>query len=197
MKKEKVKEDFTVGSFTKKFIVNFILGMILTGVVIGVGIELLSSFIPTQIQPIVSFILMILGIYKICSSAIATTLCEGNFHLEDSKKINQNITIFLVVMLLIQILWNYITVFHMNAIMKMIYSMDKIWAMFLLKAIVTVIEYILIISFCRTEVNRQIFNKKRHLCLLFFYGLLIFIALWFNYFGQSLIQDILSMFLPS
>ena len=93
----------SVGKFTKKFIVNYIIGAILIGVVVSFISEILSAFLPTQLQSVANFLLTILGFWKISSSAVETSLKESDINSDNLNKVLKNIFIFLIVLFVINI----------------------------------------------------------------------------------------------
>ena len=99
----------SVGKFTKKFIGNYIIGAILIGVVVSIISEILSAFLPTQLQSIANFLLTIFGFWKISSSAVETSLKEANITSDNLNKVLKNIFIFLIVLLVINILFTYMS----------------------------------------------------------------------------------------
>ena len=148
----------SVGKFTKKFITNYIIGAILIGVVVYIISEIFSSFLPSSAQLIVNFLLTIFGFWKISSSAVETSLKEANITPENTKNVLKNIYIFLIVLLVINVLFTYMQ-FHFS--IKILASLKNALIINLIaKIIATVIQYGIIMMFCKNKLEEKVLGKE-------------------------------------
>lgn len=148
----------SVGKFTKKFITNFIIGAILIGVVVGFISEILSAFLPTQLQSIANFLLTILGFWKISSSAVETSLKEVNINSDNVNKVLKNIYIFLIILLVINILFTYMSFKFSTSILS---SLTNVLIInLLINIIATIIQYAIIMLFCKNKLEEIVLGKE-------------------------------------
>ena len=146
----------SVGKFTKKFIVNYIIGAILIGIVVGIISEIV--LVPTQIQSIINFLLTILGFWKISSSAVETSLKEVNINSGNVSKALKNIYIFLIVLLVVSILFTYVS-FKFSA--SILSSLTNALTINLIAQIVAlIIQYAIIMMFCKNKLEQIILGKE-------------------------------------
>ena len=142
--------------FTKKFIVNYIIGAILIGIVVGIISEIV--LVPAQIQSIINFLLTILGFWKISSSAVETSLKEVNINSGNVSKALKNIYIFLIVLLVVSILFTYVS-FKFSA--SILSSLTNALTINLIAQIIaTVIQYVIIIMFCKNKLEQIVLGKE-------------------------------------
>lgn len=148
----------SVGKFTKKFIANYIIGAILIGVVVGIISEILSAFLPTQLQSIANFLLTILGLWKISSSAVETSLKEVNITSDNINKVLKNIYIFLIVLLVINIVFTYISFQFSSNIFSSLKGALTI--NLIINIIATIIQYAIIMLFCKNKLEEIVLGKE-------------------------------------
>ncbi len=148
----------SVKKFTKKFITNYIIGAILIGIVVGVISEILSAFLPTQFKTIANFLITILGLWKISSSAVETSSKETNITSDNIKAVLKNICIFLIILLVINIIFSYISV---NFSAKILSSLKGTLLMnFAIQSIATTIQYVVIMMFCKNKLEQIVLGKE-------------------------------------
>lgn len=148
----------SIGKFTKKFIVNFIIAVILIGIVITIINEVLSKILPTQIQAIVNFLISIVGLWKITSSTIETSLKEVDITKDDIKKVLKNIYIFMSILIILNIIYIY-RQFHITV--SIFSGLENIMMVNLITSIIAIIiQYIIIIMFCKSKLEQKILGKK-------------------------------------
>lgn len=148
----------SVKKFTKKFIGNYIIGVILIGIVVSVISGILSAFLPTQAQTIVNFLLTIFGFWKISSSAVETSLKEANITPENVKAVLKNIYIFLIVLLVLNVIFSYMS-FHFSS--SIFSSLKGALALNLIANIIaTVIQYAIIMMFCKNKLEQMVLGKE-------------------------------------
>lgn len=148
----------SVSKFTKKFIINYIIGAILIGIVVGIISEILSLFLPTQMQLIVNFLLTTFGLWKISSSAVETSLKEANIDSNSINKVLKNIYIFLVVLLVISILFTYITFKFSTSILSNL--RNTLTINLTINIVVTIIQYAIIVLFCKNKLEKIVLGKE-------------------------------------
>ncbi len=148
----------SVGKFTKKFIANYIIGAILIGVIVGIISEILSTFLPTQLQSIVNFLLTILGFWKISSSAVETSLKEVNINSDNLNKILKNIFIFLIVLLVINISFTYISFKFSTRILSSL--ANALTINLIINIVVMIIQYVIIMLFCKNKLEEVVLGKE-------------------------------------
>ncbi len=148
----------SVGKFTKKFIGNYILGAILIGVIVSIISEILSAFLPTQLQTITNFLLTIFGFWKISSSAVETSLKEANINSDNLNKVLKNIFIFLIVLLVINILFTYMSFKFSTRILSSL--ANALTINLITQIIATVIQYAIIMMFCKNKLEQIVLGKE-------------------------------------
>ena len=148
----------SVGKFTKKFIGNYIIGAILIGVVVGIISEILSAFLPTQLQTIANFLLTIFGFWKISSSAVETSLKEANITSDTLNKVLKNIFIFLVVLLVINVLFTYISFNFSTSIFSSL--KNALTINLIINIVATIIQYAIIMLFCKNKLEEIVLGKE-------------------------------------
>lgn len=169
----------SVKKFTKKFITNYIIGVILIGGVVSIISGVVSAFLPTQAETIVNFLLTIVGFWKISSSAIETSLKEANITHEDTKSVLKNIYIFLIILLTLNIIFSYIS-FHFSS--SIFSSLKGALALNLIVNIIaTVIQYAIIMMFCKNKLEQMVLGKEINKTL---YIILLAIAIIILCFGS-------------
>lgn len=148
----------SVGKFTKKFIGNYIIGAILIGVVVSIISEILSAFLPTQLQTIANFLLTIFGFWKISSSAVETSLKEANINSNNLNKVLKNIFIFLIVLLVINISFTYMSFKFSTSLLS---SLTNVLTINLIANIIaTIIQYAIIMLFCKNKLEEIVLGKE-------------------------------------
>lgn len=148
----------SVGKFTKKFITNYIIGAILIGVVVSIITEILSAFLPTQLQTIANFLLTIFGFWKISSSAVETTLKEANINSDNLNKVLKNIFIFLIVLLVINILFTYMSFKFSTRILSSL--ANALTINLVINIVATIIQYAIIMLFCKNKIEKIVLGKE-------------------------------------
>ena len=148
----------SVGKFTKKFIVNYIIGAILIGVVVSIISEILSAFLPTQLQSIANFLLTIFGFWKISSSAVETSLKEVNINSDNLNKVLKNIFIFLIVLLVINILFTYMSFKFSTRILSSL--ANALTINLIINIFATIIQYAIIMLFCKNKLEEIVLGKE-------------------------------------
>ena len=148
----------SVGKFTKKFIGNYIIGTILIGVVVSIISEILSAFLPTQLQSIANFLLTIFGFWKISSSAVETSLKEANITSDNINKVLKNIFIFLVVLLVINVLFTYISFKFSTRILSSL--ANALTINLIINIVATIIQYAIIMLFCKNKLEEIVLGKE-------------------------------------
>ena len=168
--------------FTKKFIVNYIIGAILIGIVVGIISEIVLVFLPAQIQSIINFLLTIFGFWKISSSAVETSLKEVNINSGNVSKALKNIYIFLIVLLVVSILFTYVS-FKFSA--SILSSLTNALTINLITQIIaTVIQYVIIIMLCKNKLEQIVLGKEinitLYIVLLIIAVIILFSSMFFN-----------------
>lgn len=148
----------SVGKFTKKFITNYIIGAILIGVVVSIISEILSAFLPTQLQTIANFLLTIFGFWKISSSAVETSLKEANINSDNLNKVLKNIFIFLIVLLVINISFTYMSFKFSTRILSNLANVLTI--NLVINIVATIIQYAIIMLFCKNKLEEKVLGKE-------------------------------------
>lgn len=148
----------SVGKFTKKFITNYIIGAILIGVVVVIISEILSAFLPTQLQLIANFLLTTFGLWKISSSAVETSLKEVNINSDNVNKVLKNIFIFLIVLLVINILFTYILFKFSTRILSTL--TNALTINLIINMVATIIQYAIIMLFCKNKLEEIVLGKE-------------------------------------
>ena len=148
----------SVGKFTKKFITNYIIGAILIGVVVVIISEILSAFLPTQLQLIANFLLTTFGLWKISSSAVETSLKEVNINSDNVNKVLKNIFIFLIVLLVINILFTYISFKFSTRILSSL--TNALTINLIINIVAIIIQYAIIMLFCKNKLEEIVLGKE-------------------------------------
>lgn len=148
----------SVGKFTKKFITNYIIGAILIGVVIGIISEIFSAFLPTQLRLIANFLLTIFGFWKISSSAVETSLKEVNINADNLNKVLKNIFIFLIVLLVINISFTYMSFKFSTRILSSL--ANALTVNLIINIVATIIQYAIIMLFCKNKLEEIVLGKE-------------------------------------
>lgn len=148
----------SVGKFTKKFIGNYIIGAILIGVVVSIISEILSAFLPTQLQTIANFLLTIFGFWKISSSAVETSLKEANINSDNLNKVLKNIFIFLIVLLVINISFTYMSFKFSTRILSSL--ANALTINLIINIVATIIQYAIIMLFCKNKLEEIVLGKE-------------------------------------
>lgn len=158
----------SVRKFTKKFIGNYIIGAILIGVIVSIISEILSSFLPTQLKLIANFLLTIFGFWKISSSAVETSLKEVNINSDNLNKVLKNIFIFLIILLIINILFTYMSFKFSTHILSIL--ANSLTINLIINIVTTIIQYAIIMLFCKNKLEEIVLgkniNKKIYIVLL-------------------------------
>lgn len=150
----------SVGKFTKNFIINYIIGAILIGVVVSIISEILSAFLPAQLQSIANFLLTIFGFWKISSSAVETSLKEANINSDNLDKALKNIFIFLIVLLVINISFTYMSFKFSTRILSSL--ANDLTINLIINIIATIIQYAIMILFCKNKLEEIVLGKEIH-----------------------------------
>lgn len=148
----------SVGKFTKKFIGNYIIGAILIGVVVIIISEILSAFLPTQFQLVANFLLTIFGFWKVSSSAVETSLKEANITSDNFNKVLKNIFIFLVVLLVINVLFIYISFKFSPRILSSL--ANALTINLIINIVATILQYAIIMLFCKNKLEEIVLGKE-------------------------------------
>ena len=148
----------SVKKFTKKFIVNYIIGAILIGIVVSIISEILSAFLPAQLLSISNFLLTIFGLWKISSSAVETSLKESSINSDNFNKVLKNIFIFLIILLVINISFVYITFKFSTRILSSLATALTI--NLIISIVATIIQYAIIMLFCKNKLEEIILGKQ-------------------------------------
>lgn len=148
----------SVGKFTKKFITNYIIGAILIGVVVGIISEIFSAFLPTQLRLIANFLLTIFGFWKISSSAVETSLKEVNINADNLNKVLKNIFIFLIVLLVINISFTYMSFKFSTRILSSL--ANALTVNLIINIVATIIQYAIIMLFCKNKLEEIVLGKE-------------------------------------
>lgn len=146
-----------VRDFTKKFILNYFIGLLLIGIVISFVSELLAEFLPEVLQLVANLLLTIFGFWKVVSSAAETSLKEAPVESEHLPKIKKNIFIFLIILFVLEI------VFALISFKKSCDFWGGIEDIFISnlisKIIALLIQYPIIIWFCKKKLEELLLNK--------------------------------------
>lgn len=151
-------ENNATGKFTKKFIGNYIIGAILIGIVISIISEVLSKILPTQLQLIANFLLAIFGFWKVSSSAIETSLKEANITSYNLDKVLKNIFIFLIILLVINILFTYMSFKFSTRILSGL--TNDLTRNLIINIVATIIQYAMIMLFCKNKLEELVVGKE-------------------------------------
>ncbi len=158
MNEKQSTDTHPIGDFTKKFILNYFIGWFLIGIVIGFVSELLAEFLPESLLLVSNFLLTILGFWKISSSAIETSLKEVPVESDHINKIERNIFIFLIILLILNIVFSFIS-FKVSSDFLGGFK-DILIASLISKIVATIIQYTIILWFCKNKLEELLLNKK-------------------------------------
>ena len=167
-----VKKQISSKEFTKQFIKNFILNGLIIGIVLGVIYEIIANFITNNIiKEILYFILIFIAINKIHIEAIKDTFYDNSISGDDIKKSKKNITIFFLIIVLVNIIWDFISLIGLNAVFSSFASLYL--KSLIIKSIINIVLYSIIIIFCRDEINKVCIesyksNDKKIILILIF-----------------------------
>lgn len=148
-----VKKQISSKEFTKQFIKNFILNGLIIGIVLGVIYEIIANFITNNIiKEILYFILIFIVINKTHIEALKDTFYDNSISGDDIKKSKKNITIFFLIIVLFNIIWDFISLIGLNAVFSSFASLYL--KPLIVNSIINIVLYSIIIIFCRDEINK-------------------------------------------
>lgn len=153
------KIEISSKEFTKKFIKNFILNGLVIGILIGIIYELVTYFVKNSIiKEIFSFLVIFFAINRIHIAAIKDTFYNSYILNDNIRKAKNNVTIFFVLIALVNIVFNVrmynhiISVFLGTSYLKWVIT----------KNIINVVLYVIIIIFCRDEIDKQCSESNKN-----------------------------------
>lgn len=147
--------DLSSGGFTKLFIKHFILNGIFVGIIVGVIYAIAEYILPSVAKTIVAFILVFVAVVKIYLSAINDSFYEGKINQLDVSKIANNIIIIFIVILLINIAFNYISYINASRFAKILGLEDIAFRNFMINLIVNIVMYTIIAISCRIKFLKE------------------------------------------
>ncbi|MBP3707623.1 MAG: hypothetical protein J6J36_03345 [Clostridia bacterium] len=150
----------SIGKFTKKFIINYFIGEIIIGLVLGVVNEFVDFFLPTHIKLVIIFTLNILGLWKISTSAVEVSVHEANIDSNCVSKVLKNIYFFLIGLCSVTIIFRLISFVISASILPSYMSILVIEL--LAKIVVSVIRYVIIIMICKSKLKQIVLGKVRN-----------------------------------
>lgn len=163
MKKTKepiVRKELTSKEFTKLFIKNFLLNSIFVGILIYIIYELGKGFLPNTATTILGFALIFVGIIKIYISAIKDTFYQGKIYQADINKIAKNIILIFVVILLINVVGDYMSYARGIKFAQALGMEDILNRNLIINTIVNVVMYTIIAISCRIKFLKECENQE-------------------------------------
>lgn len=154
------RRNLSSGEFTKLFIKNFLLNSILVGIILYIVYEVAKEVLPTIITTILSFALVFAGIVKIYLSAIKESFYEGKIYRADINKIAKNIVLIFIVMLLINIVENYMSYARGIKVAQALGMENDLNGNLIINTIVNVVMYTIIAISCRIEFLKECENQE-------------------------------------
>ena len=148
----------SVGKFTKKFIENYILAAILTGVVVIFISEIVALFLPTELLPIANFLLIMFGFWKISSFAVEKSLKEVNINSDNTNKVLKKIFVFPIALLVINILFACMS--FINAIIIAPSLVHIFTINFIIDIVARTIQYAIVMLLCKSKLEEKALGKK-------------------------------------
>ena len=157
MKENKNTATHPVRDFTKKFILNYLIGLLLIGIVISFISEILAEILPEALQLVANLLLTIFGLWKVVSSAAETSLKEVPVESEHMPKLKKNIFIFLIVLFVLEIVFAFIS-FKKSC--NLLSGFEDIFMTKLIsKIIASIIQYSIILWFSKKKLEELLLNK--------------------------------------
>ena len=158
MENNEIDDKQAVGKFTKKFIENYIIGAILIGIVVSVIGEFLAGFLSGVPLLIVKLIITILGLWKISTSAVETSLKEISIVPSNFNNALRNIYIFLIILLAINVIVSFGMYMYSVSVLG---SLAKVFTSSIIaKIIVVVIQYIAVMVFCKIKLKKMVLGEN-------------------------------------
>lgn len=154
------RRNLSSGEFTKLFIKNFLLNSILVGIILYIVYEVAKEVLPTIITTILSFALVFAGIVKIYLSAIKESFYEGKIYRADINKIAKNIVLIFIVMLLINIVENYMSYARGIKVAQALGMENDLNGNLIINTIVNVVMYTIIAISCRIKFLKECENQE-------------------------------------
>lgn len=154
------RRNLSSGEFTKLFIKNFLLNSILVGIILYIVYEVAKEVLPTIITTILSFALVFAGIVKIYLSAIKESFYEGKIYRADINKIAKNIVLIFIVMLLINIVENYMSYARGIKVAQALGMENDLNGNLIINTIVNVVMYAIIAISCRIKFLKECENQE-------------------------------------
>lgn len=156
----KERRNLSSGEFTKLFIKNFLLNSIFVGIVLYIVYEVAKEILPTMVTTILSFVLIFVGIAKIFLSAIKESFYEGKIYQADINKIAKNIVLIFVVILLINVVVDYMSYARSIKIAQALGMENDLNGNLIINTVVNVVMYAIIAISCRIKFLKECENQE-------------------------------------
>ncbi|MBR2704099.1 MAG: hypothetical protein IKE91_01365 [Clostridia bacterium] len=173
-----------VGKFTKKFIINYVVSILLLGVVAYVLVAILSAFISQKIISIINFAISTLVLWKVGITSVDMSLFEAKIDSNDVKAVRKNIYIFFFVLIAINIL---LTSFSniIDVGFKRL-TLNAALISILINCGANAIQYVALMFICKNRLNQKVLGEPSHNML---YLIILLIGLVVISCGVFLIPD--------
>lgn len=149
-----------VKKFTNKFVKNYIVSVILIGIVSSVIIEILSVFISQSILFIINFTLTTLLLWKVSITTVDVSLMEAKIDYNNIKATRKNIYIFFSILIAIYAVLKILTTILSVSIQPIdVYSIILSTT---ISIISIVLQCIAMMIFCRNRLNQKVLGGQSH-----------------------------------
>ena len=159
-KEPKERRPLSSGEFTKLFIKNFILNSIFVGIVIYIIYEIGKGFLPGIAKTILGFALIFAAIVKIYLAAIKDTFYEGKIQQTDINKISKNITMTFVVILVINLLSDFISYSNSLKFAQVLGMESIVLRNLIINVVINIVMYTVIMISCRVKFLKECENPE-------------------------------------
>lgn len=149
-----------VKKFTNKFVKNYIVSVILIGIVSSVIIEILSVFIPQSILFIINFTLTTLLLWKVSITTVDVSLMEAKIDYSNVKDTRKNIYIFFSILIAIYAILKILTAILSASIQQI--DAYSITLSTIISMISIVLQYVAMMIFCRNRLNQKVLGDSSH-----------------------------------
>lgn len=160
LKEPKERRNLSSREFTKLFIKNFFLNSIFVGIVLYIVYEIGREVLPIAATTILSFVLIFAGIVKIYLSAIKESFYEGKIYQTDINKIAKNIMLVFVVLLLVDVVLDYMSYASSLKFLKALGTENIAFRNLIINIIINVIMYTIIAISCRIKFLKECDNQE-------------------------------------
>ena len=164
-----------LGKFTKKFIINYIVSVILIGIVSEVLVAVFSMFLPEKIISVINFILSAVVLWKVGVTSIDMSLLEAKIDSNNIKAVLKRIYIFFLVLIVINV---GLTIF-LNTVAYKLKQIDfsAVLINIVITGVANTIRYIALMLVCKNRLNQKVLGESSHNMLylvILLIGLIVF-----------------------